>query len=422
MNLHGLVSAALARFVIPLRAAAPGTPYIGELWQIAAQIYFRNAADTATLRLLNSAELGVAGGVASLGADGLVPSAQLPSVLSSAFFVPIGGCFEFAGDPSAIPAGCLVRDGAEYLRAEYPLLAAALRCKYGRPSTDEYFRVPDSIQKVSYGAWGYPNSGMVRRVDVVLRGQGYTPGTYAFTFTGGSFSAAATGIVTVVNENVPGVGVTGVIDHIDIVTPGSYTSLGAASAGTAANCALTIPGAAVPGGSGFSYDIFAQPIAAVRAPYAWSVRMTNHGTGYTTPPQVSFSGGSLKGATAYAIVRDGGVAEVVITNPGSGSTAGVTITFTGGGGASAAASIYLDLSYMLPGDYIGSEAHLPLVSEMAAHTHDFQMENATGDSSGRPEVSDPAGSYVGTTESTGGAYPMAMHPAGVGLIPLIRAV
>lgn len=419
MKLFGLVNI-LGRLLLPRVTAAPGSPQPGEAWELDDQLFFRNVDGDTTLRVLTDADVGVPLGVASLGADGLVPNTQLPTAFNSAFFIPVGGGFDFYGDPSNIPSNCLVRDGAEYLRVEYPLLAAALRCKFGRPSTDEYFRVPDSIGKASYGAWAYPTSGLVRRVDVFTRGQGYTPGSYPFTFTGGTFSTAAEGIVVVVNETVPGVGVTGVIDHIDITEFGAYTSTGTAAVGTAANCGLTIPLAALPGGTGVSYDVLAQPTAGIRAPYSWAIKITDHGTGYTTPPAVSFTGGSLKGATAYAVIRDGGVAEVIVSNCGIGSTAGVTLVFTGGDGMDAAAEIRVETRYILPGDSVGEEQHFPLVEELVTHDHDAIKYSDSG-SSAWGDGGDGTHVTVQVGER-GDSFPAPFRVAGVGAIPLIRAV
>ncbi len=421
MKLLTHLIATLGRLVLPQVDAAPGTPLPGELWSVNDddEIFFRNNLDDTTLRLLTDADEGVPNGVATLGPDGLVSASQLPS--SSAFFsMPVGGMFDWAGDSANIPGSCLVCDGAEHLRAEYPLLFAVLRCRFGRPSTDEYFRVPDKINRVSYGAWAYPSSGMVRQVDVVNRGQGYTAGTYTFTFVGGTNSVAATGTVTIIDELVPGVGVTGVIDSVTVTLPGTYTSLGTAGVGTAANCALIIPGAALPGGTGFEYDIFAQPTAGARAPYAWSVRMTNHGTGYTTPPAVEFSGGALTGATAYAVVRDGGVAEIIVSCPGIGSLSSVTVVLTGGGGSGATAEVHTELAYMLSGDYAGTEAHLPLESELPAHTHVYAVSYDSGDGP-IPDGTSGNRDSSGETDETGDDFPMPMRPAGIGLIPLIRA-
>lgn len=62
------------------------------------------------------------------------------------------------------------------------------------------------------------------------------------------------------------------------------------------------------------------------------VTITNVGAGYGSVPTVGFSGGSGAGATATAVVTNGSVTAVNITNPGSGYVVGdtVTLTFTGG--------------------------------------------------------------------------------------------
>lgn len=68
------------------------------------------------------------------------------------------------------------------------------------------------------------------------------------------------------------------------------------------------------------------------------VTVTNGGSGYTSAPVVSISGGGGSGATATAKVTNGAVTEVVITNRGSGYTSAPTISFSGSGGAGAAAT------------------------------------------------------------------------------------
>lgn len=60
--------------------------------------------------------------------------------------------------------------------------------------------------------------------------------------------------------------------------------------------------------------------------------ITNAGAGYGSVPTIGFSGGTGTGATATAVVTNGSVTAVNITNPGSGYLVGetVTLTFTGG--------------------------------------------------------------------------------------------
>jgi autotransporter-associated beta strand protein len=61
------------------------------------------------------------------------------------------------------------------------------------------------------------------------------------------------------------------------------------------------------------------------------VLMTTAGSGYTVPPQVSFTGGSGSGATAYATINPttGAVTGIVVTNPGIYYVSAPTATLTG---------------------------------------------------------------------------------------------
>jgi hypothetical protein len=56
---------------------------------------------------------------------------------------------------------------------------------------------------------------------------------------------------------------------------------------------------------------------------------------YTSPPTVGFSGGGGSNAAATAILTDGFVTSVIVSNGGSGYTSPPTVTFSGGGGFSA---------------------------------------------------------------------------------------
>ena len=70
-----------------------------------------------------------------------------------------------------------------------------------------------------------------------------------------------------------------------------------------------------------------------------SATVTSGGTGYTSAPTVSFSGGGGTGATATAVLTGTTVTSIVITNPGNSNyTSTPTISFSGGGGSGAAAT------------------------------------------------------------------------------------
>lgn len=67
--------------------------------------------------------------------------------------------------------------------------------------------------------------------------------------------------------------------------------------------------------------------------------ITDAGSGYTTAPTVTFTGGAGTGAAATATTDGSTITAVTVTNPGSGFTSAPTIGFTGGGGSAAAATV-----------------------------------------------------------------------------------
>jgi len=60
-----------------------------------------------------------------------------------------------------------------------------------------------------------------------------------------------------------------------------------------------------------------------------SIVLTNGGTGYTTAPDVTISGGGGSGATATCNVNGGVVTSIEITNPGTGYTSDPTVSLWG---------------------------------------------------------------------------------------------
>lgn len=68
-----------------------------------------------------------------------------------------------------------------------------------------------------------------------------------------------------------------------------------------------------------------------------AVELLQAGTGYTSPPAVTFSGGGGSGAVAEATVANGKVTGITIKKAGSGYTTAPTVGFTGGGGTGATA-------------------------------------------------------------------------------------
>ena len=72
--------------------------------------------------------------------------------------------------------------------------------------------------------------------------------------------------------------------------------------------------------------------------YVASIAVTAGGSGYTSAPTVSFSGGGGSGATATATVSGGAVTGITITSPGSGYTSAPSVSFSGGSGSGATAT------------------------------------------------------------------------------------
>jgi hypothetical protein len=69
----------------------------------------------------------------------------------------------------------------------------------------------------------------------------------------------------------------------------------------------------------------------------------NGGTGYSTPPTVTFTGGgATTQATGIATIANGAVTGISITVNGAGYKTAPTITFTGGGGSGAMATTTVD--------------------------------------------------------------------------------
>lgn len=72
-----------------------------------------------------------------------------------------------------------------------------------------------------------------------------------------------------------------------------------------------------------------------------AINITDGGTGYTSAPTVSFTGGGGTGAAATAIVPASSITGINLTNAGSGYTSTPTVTLTGGGGTGATATATL---------------------------------------------------------------------------------
>ena len=91
-------------------------------------------------------------------------------------------------------------------------------------------------------------------------------------------------------------------------------------------------------------SIGAAPLAPTITGSVAGVALTFEGSGYTTAPTVSFSGGGGSGAVAVATLAGGAflsLASIIVTSGGSGYVSAPTVTITGGspGGATAIATL-----------------------------------------------------------------------------------
>jgi len=121
----------------------------------------------------------------------------------------------------------------------------------------------------------------------------------------------------------------------------ALTTAGSASGsvvsnGTAGTVTGTISNASLVSTLGpLTYQLFIDNVSPLV-----SVAVTNPGSGYTSAPTVTFSGGGGTGAVGVATVVNGLVTSVTLTDIGSGYTSVPAVGFTGGGGTLAAATAY----------------------------------------------------------------------------------
>jgi microcystin-dependent protein len=323
---RGIIDATASRLLMPLRAAADAAS--GALWLNGASVYVRgNDLAKTLLRLLTSADINAPNGVAGLDAMGKIGVDQLPPEVVTTAGGGTGGASGgstglvgeirmWGGDPFQLDNGWLVADGPELSQAAFPALFQRYGHRWGIPS--DYatkFRGPNLVNRVPIGVTGANNaaSGKIHKINILRPGSGFNASTttlVTLASTGGQLTAAATANVTTDAD--------GAVIRIDVVTGGTVVGISATpttvGAG-ASNCEVYIPQAFGTGDGQFAYEITVVPTAS--ALQGWGVRMTNRGTGYTTPPTVTFNAGCP--ATGVAILEGSQVREVIITNPGAGT-------------------------------------------------------------------------------------------------------
>jgi hypothetical protein len=94
------------------------------------------------------------------------------------------------------------------------------------------------------------------------------------------------------------------------------------------------------------------------------INVTAGGTGFTSAPTVTFTGGGGTGAAATAVVSGGNVVGINVTNAGTGYTTAPTIGFTGGGGTGATATAVLGRTHT----FVSGGATIPGLSIQAINS------------------------------------------------------
>ena len=165
------------------------------------------------------------------------------------------------------------------------------------------------------------------------------------TFSSPTTGTTATGIATLTSGVVTGITITN--GGTGYTSPPTITFTG--GGGSAAQATASISNTSIvsavmsASGSNFSSDPTATFLVGTGAVGVGligigvqSVTITNGGSGYVSPPTVSFSGGGGTGAQGFATVVGGVVTGVTITNNGSGYSSAPSVGFGGGGGTGAA--------------------------------------------------------------------------------------
>lgn len=355
MRFRDILDLTLGVFRLPQRAA-PGNN--GDAVLDTNRVRLKGTAGQG-FYLLSDLDFGEPGGVPQLDGDGLIPTDTLPSSGVTGF--DIGDVkWICRANPVDIPANTLPCDGRAVLRILYPVLFGRIGASCGSPSDDATFRLPQLMDRGVLGAPGgnAATYGLVRRVAVRDHGAGFTPGNHLVTVQGGAFLVPAQIRVVVLGS--------GAVGSATIVSPGSYTDIGAAVVGS--NCALTLASGIPGGGTGLHVEFYLSGVGAT----GWYVYPTNGGTGYVNAPEITF-GGSLVGASAVAEIEQGRIIRVTVTDWGNYDLSAPTVSVSGGGGSGAVLVFHSAGGQGAMGASRGEDAHYPTVAETAEHQHTFPL-------------------------------------------------
>ncbi len=205
-------------------------------------------------------------------------------------------------------------------------------------------RIPLTIGNQSYLYNWAPNQTYTNVATTSVSSPGLAPGTDTTVYgTPGNGTGLTVDVTTdqygnpTVSLHSPGTGYANG-DTVEIVEPGSgsYNSSYPVAPITISVQSIEGTGSTpdlTPGDSGTPSTM---GVASVFVPVVGnytvtSVTLNSRGSGYTSAPNVTFSGGGGTGAVGIATISGGVVTSVLITNFGSGYTSAPTVTFSGGG-------------------------------------------------------------------------------------------
>ena len=144
------------------------------------------------------------------------------------------------------------------------------------------------------------------------------------------------------------------------------------------------------------------------------ITITNGGSGYTSAPTVSFSGGSGSGATATATISNGVVISAQFTDSGTGYKAtdtAPTVAFSGGGGTGAAATVVIMPTGLKGTDIQVYTSYVWLLNggsiQNSAPSDPMDWSTAKGGDSFTATDSNLRVSYTALQQSSGFLYPIA---------------
>jgi len=189
--------------------------------------------------------------------------------------------------------------------------------------------------------WGGASSTQVATITIGGSGQFLTP-SLTVKLNGNSVAAPSATSITTLNLNGGTLQTLGFGEATGNTTGNANAYInfngGTVEAGNAANttflnslaAVFVYSGGGVINNNGQAITV-AQSIQPPSGEGVTAVAVSTAGTGYTVPPQITFTGGGGSGATAYATISStsGAVTGIVITCPGTGYTSAPAATLTG---------------------------------------------------------------------------------------------